>query len=269
MKRVETIALKPYVLGFFCVCMFVALSSFKFGAFGANASKKQINPIVRSLFPELEITEVKQLGEYTLQVIVRNGYKKDITAVVASVGPYSAEKYKIVRADYIAAELEKDQKLSSGASDMFLFDLGGEIVIRAVVFADRTSEGDHRQIKEVFDKRLGRKIQLARINPHLERLGKADGPLIRTEIQRVRQIAENLPIEQEGMSEGLEYGLRDGRADILIYLSKMETELENEKVEVIYDRANQPMTIVHGGEVGFREMAARFEKHFKSLEHRL
>jgi len=271
MKRIKSIAIKPYLLGFFCVCMLVALSSFKLDSFRASASKKQLDSTVKSLFPELEITEVKQLGEYTLQVIVRNGFKKDITAVVASVGPYSVDKYTIVRREYLVAELEKDQKFSSGASDDFSFSPkpGEEIVIRAVVFADRTSEGDPRQIKEVFDKRLGMKMQLARINPHLERLSKVDSPMIRTELQRVRQIAESLPIEQEGMSEGLEYGLRDGRADILRYLSKIETELENEKIEIIYDRANQPMTIVHGGEVGFREMSARVEKHFKSLERRL
>ena len=271
MKRIKSIAVKPYALGLFCVCMLVALSSFKLDGFRASASKKQLDSTVRSLFPELEITEVKQLGEYTLQVIVRNGFKKDITAVVASVGEYSVDKYKIVRRDYIPAELEKDQKLSSGASDDFLFNPkpGEEIVIRAAVFADRTSEGDRLWIESIFDKRLGMKTQLARINPHLERLSKVDGPLIRMELQKVRQIAESLPIEQEGMSEGLEDGLRHGRAFILRYLSNMETELENEKIEIIYNRANQPMTIVHGGEAGFRKLSDRVKNDFKSLERRL
>ena len=71
---------------------------------------------MRSLLPKLEITEVKPVSADTVRFVVRNGYDKDITAVITTLGPG-----RVIRRDYITAELDKYQKLASGASDDFLY----------------------------------------------------------------------------------------------------------------------------------------------------
>ena len=250
----------PYLLVGFGVCVSIFGPSIK-----SNVTTKQFNPTVRSEVTKLEIIQTAMLGPNTLQVIMRNGYKKDITAIVTAVG-----KDITVQRDYIYAELEPNQKLSAGASDVFLFNPqpGEDIVIKSVLFSDMTIEGDRQEIKIVLDTRSGVKIQLSRINPRLQGLSKVNDPMIQTELQRIKQYAESLAIEKDDMSEGLEYGLRDGRNLILKYVSEIEAKLGKGRVETS-PNGKQSLVLDYAAIESFKRHSARVENDFKSLERRL
>ncbi len=99
---------------------------------------------------------------------LRNDYDKDITAFVISIGNFSYKE------EFIYSETDK--VLTPGASynsDIPLpSSLKGrqdqELVIRAVVFADKTSDGDQKVISEIEEERLGEKVQIQRILPKLK-----------------------------------------------------------------------------------------------------
>src|ERR1051326_3021623 len=146
MKKIKAIAAAYRLHIIFCAGIGIALASFNISDFRASASKNQLEFSVKNPFSELEIIQANLLGPGTVQVIMRNGYKKDITAIVTAVG-----KDITVQRDYIYAELEPNQKLSAGASDVFLFNPqpGEDIVIKSVLFSDMTIEGDRQEIKIV------------------------------------------------------------------------------------------------------------------------
>ena len=184
----------PYLLVGLGVCISIFGPSIK-----SNVAPRQFNPTVRSEISKLEIIQTAMLGPNVLQVIMKNGCSKDITAVVASI-----EDHKTTRRDYIYAEMEQDQKLSPGATDEFSYGIDSSedenIVIKAVLFSDMTREGDFREIRNVLERRLGVRIQLARFNSHLESLSQVDSKRIKTEFQQLRQFAENLPIKTDSNS---------------------------------------------------------------------
>ena len=253
----------PHLLVGFGVCISIFGPSIK-----SNVAPRQFNPTVRSEVSKLEIIQTGMLGPNALQVIMKNGYSKDITAVVAAIG-----NHKTTRTDYIFAELEHRQQLSPGATDEFSYTIDSieeeNIVIKAVLFSDMTREGDFREIRKVLDKRLGVKIQLARFNSHLENLSKVDDKRVQTEFQKARQVAENLPIRTDSnapMSRTLEFGLKHGRAMIILYLSKMNNTLAEDEKKIDTSNNNQP---VGNRYEGFRNYSLRVKNDFKSLESRL
>lgn len=262
MRRIKARVSMTYLLAGFGVCIFLLGSSIK-----SYVAPKQFNPTVKLAVSKLEIIEMKMLGPHVLQVIMKNGYSKDITAVVASIGDYETN-----RVDYIYAEGEEYQKLSPGATDDFLYGIDSKeeenIVIKAVLFSDMTIDGDPREVNKVLERRLGVKIQLARFNSHLEKLNRVDHTQVQIELQKLRQFAENLPIKPDGdlrMSQGLEFGLRTGREFILRSLSIMNSELKGENN---LDRLNNklPMSVRYER---FHEYSLRVEDNFKSLQSRL
>lgn len=233
----------------------------------------QSEPVVVSDGLKLELVEIKHLSKDVIEVVVRNRYKKEITGVAAVAGSHQS-----FHRDYIYAETESSQKLATGAVDSFLYSpspISGvipQIVICGVVFGDRTSDGDQGEVKEILDKRFGVKIQLDRINPYLERLTKVKGALIPAELARVRRVAEGLSVGIPAgsfTSPGLEHGLTHGRAFILHYISKLETVLQNERIETFYGQDGELETIHHSGEEDFRNGLPHVHQDFKSLAHRL
>lgn len=221
---------------------------------------------------KLEIAEVKHHPNDVVEVTMRNGYRKDITAIAASAGDIQS-----FHTDYIYAESEANQKLAPGASDMFLYapsralGLLPEIVVSAVVFSDGTSNGDPSEIAYILDKRHGMKIQLNRINPYLKSLGKAKGALIRPQLRNLKVIAEGLPANKgdgSPMSSGLEVGLAHGRAFILKYLSRLESVIENERIESFYQNG-MIQTVRHSGEEDFRRTLPGIQNDFMGLARRL
>jgi hypothetical protein len=227
-------------------------------------------PSIRSRVPELRPDKIKKLDETTIEVTLRNDYKKDITAVATAVDGI------VYRREYLIAGIERLQRIAPGASDSFLFSYpakaDGVIDILAVVFGDRTSAGDERQVRKILDERQGMKIQLRRILPHLQHLAKASSVTAPSEFASLKGIVESLPSQMDDgspMSTSLEYGLKHGRAFILReYVSELEQALANEEVETWY-RNGQPNEVRYSPYEHFRMKFATIQKDLMALANRL
>lgn len=256
----------------FALFAIMGLSAFRSGSSKPPGSSHQhLDVSVRSVLPKLEILSITSIAPGTVEYLVRNGYDKDITAVVTRLSD-SARTTHFMRRDYIYAGLEERQKLPAGKTDNFFYSPdppGKEIVIVGVLFSDLTREGALDQIEGLLEVRRGVKMQLARINPQTQRLSATSESLMEDRVQRLRQLIENLPIQADDglpMSSDLEHGLRTGQTFLLSDLSKVEKELRSE-TQVFYSRDGEAIT--ENGQVRFRRQAKWFEDYFKSMERRL
>jgi hypothetical protein len=268
MKNIKAVVLKPSFLIFLCICMVLVLSSFSLESFRANAYKQSIESEVKTSLTGLRIEQITRLGPGTIQVIIKNEYSKDITAVAAS-----SSRGTDFRRNYISAESEKNQKLSPGASDDFSYNAnpGENVVITAVLFSDMSFEGDRAAVKGIVDTRKGMKVQLNRIFPYLEALSKEHPTGVKTTLNRIKQIAETLPLEKDdktAMPQDFEYGLRDGRAFVSQNLSIIEAEMESRK-PIRYVENGQLVTVTPDAYEIFRKRFDRLYSYLKDLEHRL
>jgi hypothetical protein len=235
----------------------------------------QIRPVIVRPGLKLEILEIRQRFNDVFEVVLKNAYKKDITAITASADDESL--HQGFNVDFSFSESEAHQKLASGAtyetsySPSRVAGVQPQVVVSGVVFSDGTIKGDKHDLKRILDNRAGMKIQLDRINPYLEHLGRVKSSRIRTELRNLRRIAQDLAIDRgDGapMSSDLEYGLKTGREFILRYLSRLETLLENERIETFYQNG-APQHVRHSGEEDFRGYLPRIQKDFKGLADRL
>jgi hypothetical protein len=266
MKRIKAkLSISYFLVGMF-VCVFLIGSTIKSNV-KPSMDSDHFTPSVQSLASKLEVVQTKMLGPNVFQVIVKNGYSKDITAVVAFLGDE-----KVTRTDYIYAELERDQKLSPGATDEFLYTIDSKdeenIVIKSVLFSDMTVDGDRKSVQRVLDKRQAMKIQFTRFNSQLKKLNKVAPSHLEAEFQKVRQIAEDLPVTTEDgspMSQAFEHGLRHGKEFILRYLNEMGHQLQSEKVLALSDNKQSQVNKYEK----FKKKSLRVENDFKSLESRL
>lgn len=163
MKKIKLIAMKPYLLIFFCVCLVVVLSSFKLGIFKASAYKKKINFPVKSLLPNLTIVDVKVQGSIVL-LSFRNDYSKTITAFsVSSSGV-------ITRNEMLDSEYEIiPGSINTGEYELPLPSRPEKgMTLLAAVFEDGTTDGDPEFIRQILDARAGEQAQLTRILSLLE-----------------------------------------------------------------------------------------------------
>jgi hypothetical protein len=266
MNRIKIRTSILYFLGGLFVCVFLFGSSIKSNV-NLNKESQEFTPSIKCLASKLEILKTKMLGPNVLQVIMKNGYSKNITAVVAFLGDE-----KVTRRDYIYAELEENQKLSPGATDEILYTIDSKeeenIVIKAVLFSDMSVDGDMKAIKPVLDKRQAMRIQFARFNSQLKKLNKVDPAQLQGEFQKVKQFAENLsvvPDDGSPMSDAFKFGLRHGKVFILRYIAELSRQLENEKAVALSDTKLSP----GNGYETFKNRSLRIENDFKSLESRL
>jgi len=247
--------------------MFLSLLVFTVRSSRASATG-QLDIRASSLFRKLPIISVRQIGPRTVQVIFRNDYEKDITALIFSVGAS-----KVIRRDYILAELEKDQRLSAGAADNLVNTvdpLSRDIVISGVLFSDGSREGDKSEITGLLEERRGMKMQFARFNPRFRSFDPVEPSTMMKELNEIKEFAASLPIATDDgspMSDDVEHGLRTGQSLILKSLSKLEGDLRDEKIETFYSRDGT--ALVTTKEERVRKTFTAIEKDLKGLERRL
>ena len=102
------------------------LSASRVGSSKASGTA-QLDFRARSALRSLPVTGIKRLGGETVEILYRNDYEKNITAVVFSVGPSN-----YIRRDYIYAELEPHQRLTPGATDDLLHHIETAAIIGAL-----------------------------------------------------------------------------------------------------------------------------------------
>lgn len=194
----------------------------------------------RTTLRGLEILDVRRHDETGFYVTIRNRYKTEVTAVAVETDS-GATLYGV---DLSSLGIGGNGPISLLPGQTY--DLpcrvtvpGTAIILSAVVFKDNSAEGDPEQVRVIVDRRLGAKIQLTRIRPHLARLRKVDIGRIDAEFATVKRIAESLPIEADDglpISKEVEQGMRYVREVIIRKLADLEKDLESEAIETYNDR---------------------------------
>jgi hypothetical protein len=163
---------KKYVALFAVV---IALSCAAFLAVNALSKMRQQSGIRVTNKTQAISDEGTVIGSDDIRLKLRNNYNKDITAIVISIGHFSFKEefiYSETDKVLVLGEIyDRDIPLPSslkGRQDQ-------ELVIRAIVFADKTSEGDQKVISEIEEERLGEKVQIQRILPKLKQALESPG----------------------------------------------------------------------------------------------
>lgn len=159
----------------------------------------------------------------TVQLSLKNGYSKAISGFTISSSDTSGVQVDFTPADEVIAPGGIYNYKTSVASLQSSDSLSDKLTLRilSVVFEDGTSDGDHQAIADIKNRRLGEKIQLARILPLLRQAlssPDADRPTV---LARLKSQITSLPVKPEngqpgeitgGLLHGKEYILRDIRA---------------------------------------------------------
>jgi hypothetical protein len=194
-----------------------------------------------------------------VQVRIKNNNDKAITAfVMSSVISRNTvfkfeEEFAFSETDFMITPGEVYEKQINIPSSLYsqpnLF-----LNLLAVIFDDKSSEGDQTVVKEIVDKRLGEKIQLTRTLPFLEKmLALSDSDiqmslmdLKSTLISTLDAPEKNLPAQSEEQnlqaksqqakreySEEVETGLQTGQESVLRQFQKLEELQKTQRGNVL------------------------------------
>ena len=207
---------------------------------------------VNNLTRSLEVLSAEKDGG-RIKISMRNNSDQAITsyAFTFNVAPKTVEKF---REEFATSEAY----LAIAPGDVFNRELGfspsfndpGDITLNlvAVVFEDKSSEGDPLTIRQIEDDRLGQKVQLMRALPILERLlSMGDAELVSYFDQeapddfeaaldapageQIKQLRKGNAraldrAEPERASERLQAALRQGKASVLHSYQELKRQAE-------------------------------------------
>jgi len=207
---------------------------------------------VNNLTRSLEVLSAEKDGGH-IKISMRNNSDQAITsyAFTFNAAPQTVEKF---REEFATSEAY----LAIVPGGVFNRELGfspsfnepGDITLNlvAVVFEDKSSEGDPLTIRQIEDDRLGQKVQLTRALPVLERLlsmgdaelvsyfdqeapGELEAALDAPAGGQIRQLREGNGralnrAEPERASERLQAALRQGKASVLNGYQELKRQAE-------------------------------------------
>lgn len=201
--------MKKYVALFAVV---IALSCAAFLAVNALSKMRQQSGIRVTNKTQAISDDGTVVGFDDIRLKLRNDSNKDITAFVVSIGHFSFKE------EYIYSETNK--VLAPGeiySSNIPLpSSLKGrqdqELVIQAVIFADKSNDGNQGVVSEIEEERLGEKLQLQRIFPKLKQALASP------------EVAQNNLISGQFETE-IASALDASEADTLIELDKLSPQI--------------------------------------------
>jgi hypothetical protein len=197
------------------------------------------NPTIQvaTLAQNIEAVAVKE-NESGVQLSLRNGYDKPITAFVVSPGG----------SHFIITEfIGTDKLIAPGASYVQEYTLPTQvdkpnqtsirehvITVLAVVFEDKTGEGNTNIIKGILDKRSAEKLQIDRILPLLTGLLRASEENVRGSLETARVRLGELPEKKEETdSSDVRSGLHNVKERALRQINELE-ELRKERGDAMF-----------------------------------
>ncbi len=168
--RVEGAIMKTYVVPFTIV---IVLACSVLLVANALSRMQQTSGVRITNKTKAISAEGTDIGFDKIHLRLRNNYNKDITAFVISIGNLSGTRFSY-KEEFIYSETDK--VLAPGESYNRNISLPSslkgrrdqEIAIQAVIFADKTNDGDQDIIGEIEEERLGEKVQIQRILPKLK-----------------------------------------------------------------------------------------------------
>jgi len=167
MKKIKMLAMKPYVLLVFCICIFVFISSFRLNGISPSPNAASLKTSPSKVLPlklgnikitnktsSLVVLDVQQVGEQ-IKIKLRNDSNKSITAfdVAVGIGTVATEcltgddENNIVRP---GSTREETYSIQEGIAER-------GIAILSAFFEDGSAEGDSQSIQYTKEYRNGMK----------------------------------------------------------------------------------------------------------------
>ncbi|MEK6303970.1 MAG: hypothetical protein AABO41_24970 [Acidobacteriota bacterium] len=187
-----------------CICAMV-LSTGWMTRKGANRPPQQNStPRLHNRTRSFEVIQMKFENSSAVVLTLKNGYTKNITAFAVAVNRSSTQS------DFLYSEGEDWSGIAPGAVHTVHVGMerssnpevaaqeGINIRVLAVVFDDRTSDGDQKMAAEILDMREGSKIQLTRIIDLIDRELKSTAKVDDGAVDHLRSQISALPIESPG-----------------------------------------------------------------------
>jgi hypothetical protein len=225
----------------------------------SSTPSQQARPfkVVQNKTRSFEVVQTRQLdGGEGAELSLRNGYDKNVTAYVVSANGL------ISLVDFLYSDAEDERKIAPGGvySRNLSFvespdtpDLATQqnlgIKILAVMFDDKTGDGDPELIARILDMRMGSKIQSARILQILKETLNSSRTTDDTLFDTLRARMSALPTDSErAISPSSRARLKTERDDVLWWLERLK---------------NSPTHLTS------QERIARLREHYESLVARL
>jgi hypothetical protein len=188
---------------------------------GSAQNRKQIS--ISNKTQALQVTRAEVIGNQ-IHLSVRNGYQQNINWFRLALG-----KTTSIEADFAFTETGV---LSPGQTyqDAYPLDPNSDlatITIVAVVFQDKTGEGDETYLKFIREKREGQKLGLKRLLPFLEKSSSSTDNSIESVLEALEKEATTEPAEDASVSEARRIGLRNVRERILNEVKRIRSDLRN------------------------------------------
>ena len=182
-------------------------------------------PEVRNKTQAFQVVSVEQIdGDYVLTL--RNGSGKDLNGYAIGFGaPGSKVFVELTTSERVLAPGETAEEripaanLRAGADAL----RQPEITILAVIFEDRTSDGDPQTIAEIEQHRLGVKMQLKRVLPLIEALLNSSNSDTQAALDRLKAQISSLSERPGGdLPRRVGTGLRSVKEDLLMEIHLFE-----------------------------------------------
>jgi hypothetical protein len=222
-------------------------------------ARKGQQPMVRSLVGGLKVEQVTLFGPSRngVQFVVRNECDKDVSAyLVTSDCPNPRKECAQYRNDFITADLPNSQYFPVRGTDRTSASFNGslenaDIVIRAALFTDGSTEGEEWAINLMLAERAAMKKQLARLMPQLSSLrnaaianqavtSEAKAQALQIQHHKLLDARNKLPREAEpGEPKSFTGGYVRANAMVSSAIEALGRDLEKGDIESFQNRAQR------------------------------
>jgi hypothetical protein len=177
-----------------------------------------------------EVAKVERNRE-GVRLTLKNNYNKTITAYAISAGGKSHNLRELSSEKLLTpgSTLDHDLKIQERRN-------AGNITILAVVFEDKTSDGDAAVAKEISDYRLGKKTQYDRIIPILKRVLATRDNEMQSALEEAQTAIHALPSDSADKPHFIIAGLSDAKASILMDLEEFKKLRQTEGNSILRER---------------------------------
>ncbi len=218
---------KLYLFGTIAACLLIV------GAIIPSLSKSHS---LQSSKPQIE-NKTQQFQAVSLELnadgdayelVLKNNYMKPINAYTIGIGPTSRVDVDLTLADRVIASGETTKEtipVSKLQAPNNPNQLSPNITILAVMFSDKTGDGDTKAIQRVKDRHLGAKIQLQRANAVLDAALATSGSITPDTLASIRAQISSLSVEpSQGQSPMVKSGLQSAQRQVLSELEHSEKD---------------------------------------------
>lgn len=152
-----------------------------------------------------------------VRLTLKNNYNKTITAYAISTGDNTHSLHELPFEDLLTPGSTRNQDVRLPSE--------GNIIVLAVVFDDRSNDGDATAAKEINDYRFGKKTQYERIVPLLNKVLAARDNELESALEKARVEISGFSSNPAEKSHFIIAGLSDAKQSILMDLEELKQQL--------------------------------------------